>query len=748
MGDSLQTNDLRLPATNKPNMKQTTLFITLLLFATQLFARDNQLTFDHLFDGSFVPETVRSVNWMQDGEFYTSLANNPQEGTVELRKNSILDGSYEVILSSEELVPDGWTNPIRLENYSFSDDESMLLIETDVDRLWRRSTQSHFYVFDLESRELTKLTGDVAKQSYATFSPQGNQIVFFRENNLFLVDLETGSETRLTFDGKENEIINGAADWVYEEEFYFAKAFFWSPDGRRVAFYRFDESHVKEFVMQQWGRDYPEEIRYKYPKAGYRNSIVTIGVYDIETGETTWMDTGEETNQYIPRINWTRDPEVLSIRRMNRLQNRQDLMLADVNSGDAKIIKTETSDAWINVNDDLTFLENGRQFIYVSEEDDYNHIYLYDIDGNLIRQVTSGNWEVARYHGYDEKTETFYYLSTEDSPLERHFYRINADGSGKERLSTTAGWNTVNMATDFSYYLNYVSSDDYPQIVTLHNGEGELLQVLEDNAGLEERISTFNLPEKVYTTITVADTVELNGYWLKPLDFDETREYPVLMYVYGGPGSQAVQNQYEGRDRGLWHRYLTTQGYLIFCVDNRGTGGRGQAFSKQVYKRLGEYETKDQIEAAEQLAGLPYVDADRIGIWGWSYGGYVSTLALAYGADIFSMAIAVAPVTDWRYYDTIYTERYMQTPQRNPSGYNNYAPVNVADKIKGRYLLAHGTGDDNVHFQHAIEMTDALIEAGVQFKNLYYPNRAHAIAGGNARRHLYEAMHDFVLQNL
>ncbi|MEX0928058.1 MAG: alpha/beta fold hydrolase, partial [Balneolales bacterium] len=373
---------------------------------------------------------------------------------------------------------------------------------------------------------------------------------------------------------------------------------------------------------------------------------------------------------------------------------------------------------------------------------------LYDMDGNLISQVTSGAWEVDHYYGFDEETETFYYLSTEDSPLERHVYRINADGSGKQRLSPMPGWNYINMAPDFSYYLNYVSSDHNPLTVTLHNGRGEQLQVLEDNARLREHISTFNMPVKEYTTITVADTVELNGYWLKPQDFDETKKYPVMMYVYGGPGSQAVQNSYDGNDRGLWHRLLATRGYLVFCVDNRGTGGRGQAFSRQVYKRLGEYETEDQAEAARQLAALPYVDERRIGIWGWSYGGYVSTLSLAYGADIFSMAIAVAPVTDWRYYDTIYTERYMQTPAMNQSGYNNYAPVKAASKIQGNYLLVHGTGDDNVHFQHTVEMTDALISAGVHFETLFYPNRDHSIAGGYARRHLYENMHEFVKHNL
>ncbi|MEX0684432.1 MAG: S9 family peptidase [Balneolales bacterium] len=729
-------------------MKSIFTVTILLLSSIQLFAQQNQLTFDHLFDGTFTPQTVSSVNWMQDGEFYTSLARNEKEGTTELRKNSILDDSYTVMLSSDELIPEGWTNPIQIQNYSLSENEKQVLIETSIDYLFRRSTQSHFYVFNLETRNLSKLTEGSAKQSYASFSPNGRHIAFFRENNLFYVDLNTGSEKQITFDGEINQIINGAADWVYEEEFYMTQAFSWSPDGRRVAFHRFDERDVKEFVVQQWNGDYPEELRFKYPKAGYRNSIVTIGVYDIETGETVWIDTGEETDQYIPRINWTRDPDVLSIRRLNRLQNRQDLLLADVNNGKSRTIKTETSDSWISVNDDLTFLENGEQFIYVSEEDGYNHIYLYDMDGNLIRQVTSGPWEVASFHGYNEYTDTFYYTSTEKSPLERHFYLIHSEGTGKERISTVNGWHTINMAPDFSYYLDYVTSDEHPQIVTLFSGLGEKIQVLEDNAGLEEKISTFDFPNKEYTTITVADSVELNGFWLKPSDFDDTRQYPVLLYVYGGPRSQVVQNWYESSDRALWHRYLVNQGYLIFTVDNRGTGGRGKVFSEQVYRRLGELETADQIEAARQLATLPYVDSDRIGIWGWSYGGYLSSLALAYGADVFSMAIAVAPVTNWRFYDTIYTERYMQTPQLNPNGYSSYAPVNVAGNIKGNYLLIHGTGDDNVHFQHSIEMTNELIEAGVQFETMFYPNRAHSISGGNSRRHLFELMLDFIQRNL
>lgn len=725
--------------------------LLLLLFFGWIFQplqaqEKKEVTFQHIVDGTFSPSGIQNVNWMKDGRYYTALERTEKD--IELRKYNILTGEYEVVVASSDLKYEGRDRPVVIQGYQFSADETKVLIKTDVERIWRRSTRENYFVYDIESKKLTKLTKSDQKQQYAQLSPSGEKAAFVQENDLYLVDLKTGEEKAITKDGKFNHIINGATDWVYEEEFGFARAWYWSPNGEKIAFYRFNESHVKEFIMMDWGKLYPGLTRFKYPKAGQRNSIVKIGVYDLDSEKTTWMDVGSERDQYIPRINWTKDSNLLAIRRMNRLQNRQDLMLADVNTGDTKIIKTERSDTWIDVNDDLKFLENGERFIYTSEESGYNHIYLYDISGKLIRQVTKGDWEVTNYLGYNEEAEKIYYVSTEVSPLQRHLYSINIDGSGKKKLTDGAGWNSINMSRDYKYYIETSSSPQSPPEYTLHKANGEQLRVLEDNAGLESKFSEYAMPSKEYIQIPLPQAT-LNAYILKPHDFDPSQEYPVLFYVYGGPGSQTVTKEFASGQRPMWHRYLTEQGYIVVSVDNRGTGGRGRHFEKQVYKKLGQYEVKDQIDAARYLIEkYDYIDENRMGIWGWSYGGYMSSLVLARGGDIFNTAIAVAPVTNWRFYDTIYTERFMQTPQMNPEGYKKGSPITYAGQIEGNYLLVHGTGDDNVHFQNSVELVNKLIAEGVQFETMYYPNRSHGIYGGNTRNHLYKMLNNFIIENL
>ncbi|MDX1671753.1 MAG: S9 family peptidase, partial [Balneolaceae bacterium] len=705
-----------------------------------------QIRFKQIFDGTFQPAGIQNINWMKDGQYYTVLVKTDSD--MELRKYDIVSGDHDVIISSSQLKIANRERQIIIQDYQFSSDETKLLIETDVEQIWRRSTKANYFVYDLESDTLRKLTYTENKQQYAQLSPAGDKAAYVIDNNLYWVDLETGKQTPITKDGEKNRIINGATDWVYEEEFGFAKAWFWSPDGNKIAFYRFDESHVREFFMTEWTSPYPEQVRFKYPKAGERNSLVKIGVYHLESGETTWMDIEAGRNQYIPRINWTRDPNTLAIRHMNRLQNRQQLYLADAATGEAEVIKTETSDTWIDVNDDLTFLENGRQFIYLSEESGYNHIYLYDIEGKLIRQVTKGEWEVTNYLGYDESRKRIYYLSTEESPLERHLYSIGIDGRGKKRMTDKKGWYSVNMSRDYKYYIETHSGPEIPPVFTLHRRNGEEVRTLQSNSRLKKRLSRYNFPEKEYLTIELPQAT-LNAYMLKPHDFDPSKKYPVLVYVYGGPGSQTVTNRFDSGQRAMWHHYLTTQGYIIFSVDNRGTGARGRAFEKQVYKKLGQLEVTDQIDAARYLVeNFEYVDSQRIGIWGWSYGGYMSSLVLAQGSDLFSTAVAVAPVSSWRFYDTIYTERFMQTPQMNPEGYKKGAPLTYAGQIKGNYLLVHGTADDNVHFQNAVEMVNALISNGVQFETMFYPDRNHGIYGGNTRRHLFEMLNSYILENL
>lgn len=705
-----------------------------------------EITFQHVIDDTFSPEGIQNVNWMQDGQFYTALEST--DNNEELRKYNIITGEYEVLVTTSDLKVEGRSKPINIQGYQFSSDESKILIKTDVERIWRRSTRENYFVYDLETGETEKLTESGQKQQYAHLSPSGNKAAFVQENNLYLVNLQTGEEKTITEDGKFNHIINGATDWVYEEEFGFARAWHWSPNGEKIAFYRFDESHVKEFFMTDWGSLYPGQTRFKYPKAGERNSIVKIGVYDLPSEETTWMDVESQNDQYIPRINWTKNSHTLAIRRMNRLQNKQDLMLADVESGQTEIIKTETSDAWIDVNDDLKFLENGAKFFYASEESGYNHIYLYNKSGELIRQVTKGDWEVTNFLGHNKETGKLYYVSTEESPLQRHLYSINIDGSDKKKLSDGEGWNSINMSRDYKYYIETFSAAENPPEYNLHKADGEQVRVLESNAALEDTLTEYAVPSKEFIDIPLSQA-SLNGYIMKPHDFDPDKEYPVLFYVYGGPGSQTVTKSFASRQRQMWHRYLTSQGYIVVSVDNRGTGARGRDFEKQVYKKLGQYEVTDQIDAAKYiLDNYDYIDEDRVGIWGWSYGGFMSTLVLAQGGDIFDTAIAVAPVSNWRFYDTIYTERFMQTPQLNPEGYRDGSPMTYADQIEGDYLLVHGTGDDNVHFQNSVELVNKLVAEGVQFQTMYYPNRSHGIYGGNTRSHLYKMLNNFILENL
>lgn len=729
-------------------MKKLLIFVFIFGWILQpaIAQEKDSLKLNHVVDGTFFPDGIRNINWMQDGQFYTALQQTPND--IELRKYNILTGDYEVLVASSDLQVEGRQRPVAIQGYQFSADEKKVLIKTDIERIWRRSTRENYFVYDLESGKTRKLTQSNQKQQYSQLSPSGNKAAFVQDNDLYLVNLVTGEEKAITTDGKFNYIINGATDWVYEEEFGFAKAWYWSPDGQKIAFYRFDESDVKEFFMTDWGNLYPGLTRFKYPKAGEENSVVKIGVYDLESEDTTWMEVGSENDQYIPRINWTKDSDVLVIRRMNRLQNKQDLMFADVNSGSTKIIKTENSDAWVDVNDDLKFLENGEQFFYASEESGYNHIYLYDMSGDMVRQVTQGNWEVTNFLGYDEQSQTLYYVSTEESSLERHMYSINIDGSGKQKLSEGEGWNEINMSRDFEYYIQTFSMPTVPPKYTLHKSDGEEVRMLEENEMLVNRLQQYYLPEKEFIEIPLQQAT-LNGYILKPHGFDPEKEYPTLFYVYGGPGSQTVTKQFSAGQRAMWHQYITEQGYIVVSIDNRGTGARGRDFEKQTYKKLGQYETKDQIDAAKYLAEqYDYIDEERLGVWGWSYGGYMSSLVLAQGGDIFSTAIAVAPVTNWRFYDTIYTERFMQTPQLNPEGYRKGSPITYADQIEGNYLLVHGTGDDNVHFQNSVTLVNKLVEEDVQFESMYYPNRSHAIYGGNTRKHLYKVMSNFILENL
>ena len=734
---------------NKTNRKCK----SLLLFAMALLcnfanAQSQKLTLEDIYQRRvFQEKSVYGINWSKNGQFYTSLEEN---GVV---KYDIATGKkVETLVDFSQLSP-----KIEVDDYSFSADEKKLLFVTNTTPIYRRSFRADYYVYDLTTKKLQNLTEE-GRQSYATFSPDGSKVAFVRENNLFVTDLATNKLTQITNDGKFNAIINGSTDWVYEEELGFAQAFFWSPDSKKIAFYKFDETRVKEYNMQYWDEKqvYPVDYRFKYPKAGELNSIVNIFTYHLATQQTIKMDIGTETDMYIPRVKWTENPEILSIRRLNRLQNKLEILHAEASTGKTNMVWTEYDNkAYVDVGyaDDLIYLKNGTQFILTSEQGGYKHFYLYEFTQNsskLVIQITNGNWEVADFVGINEnvKPNLIYFTSTEDSPLERHFYSITLDGKKKTKLSTEKGTNTVNMSPDFSHYILFNTSAKNPTKVSVFKTEkNELKSVREDNAELKKQIENFGITNKEFFNFQTKDNTTLYGYWIKPKDFDATKKYPVLMFVYGGPASQSVKDAWSDGQL-YYHHYLAQQGYLVACVDNRGTTARGSQFKKATYANLGKYEVQDQVEAANYIGSQSYVDKSRIGIWGWSYGGYMSSLCMTVGAETFKAGIAVAPVTTWRLYDSIYTERFLKKPDQNAEGYDQNSPITHADKLKGAYLLIHGTGDDNVHFQNAVLFQNALIKAGKQFESFYYPNRNHGIYGGNTRLHLYQMMTNFWKKSL
>lgn len=716
-----------------------------LLLGGMAFAQSpKEITLEDIYKkGVFRTESVRGLRSMQDGKTYVSIQTDPQTGERFVARNNYKDGKIaEKLFSQSELKYKGKQLGLSTD---FSENERKVVIADEREPIYRRSSKAYFYIFDLDTRKVTPVSTQPGKQQYATLSPDGSKVAFVRDNNLFFTDLASGKETQVTSDGKYNHIINGSTDWVYEEEFAFARAFFWNADGSKLAFYRFDESEVKEFEMSLYEGLYPEIYKFKYPKPGEKNSVVSIHIYDLASNQTVGVDVGAETDQYIPRIKWTQDPDLLCVFRMNRHQNKLEYLFADAGSGSTQVRLTETNKYYIDINDDLTFLKDGKHFILTSEKDGFNHIYLYDISGKLVRQVTQGDWVVTRLYGIDEQDKTLYYQSTESSPLERDIYSIALSGKKKKKLSTQQGTNNATFSADFSYYLLNYSSVNTPPQITLHQVDGKQVRVLEDNADAARIAREYGIRPREFFQMTTSEDVTLNGYMIKPADFDPNTKYPVLMYVYGGPGSQNVANNWS---HNVWFDFLAQKGYLIVCVDNRGTGFRGAEFKKMTYLNLGKYEIIDQIEVAKWLGKQSYVDAARIGLWGWSYGGYMASLAITKGADVFKSTIAVAPVTSWRYYDSIYTERYLRTPQENPEGYDENSPINFADRMKGNFLLIHGTADDNVHFQNSVMFSEALIQANKPFEQAYYPNKNHGISGGNTSLHLFSKMTDFILNKL
>lgn len=716
------------------------LLFILFITSTSIVTAQKAITIDDFTTrNTFRVESVSGINWTKDGKYYTA-----QEGNSIRRFNIATGEAVETIV--DNVLPAG----VTLNGYSFSSDEKKVLLATNRTPIYRHSFVADYYVYDLENKKANRLSQG-AKQSYATFSPDGSKVAFVRENNLFFVNLSDMSEEQVTSDGKFNHIINGTTDWVYEEELSFVVGFFWSPDSRRLAYYRFDESAVKEYNLQVWGNKlYPIDYRFKYPKAGEENSKVEIRIYDLQTKSTVPAQARPSGDGYIPRVKWTNNPEVLAVRVLNRLQNELQLFHVNASDGSAGLVLDEKSPTYIDLRfvEDLVYLKNGKSFIYESESNGFKHLYLYDIQSRQSSQITKGEFEVSDFIGVDEKTKYVYFTSTEVSPLERHLYRVSIDGKKKERLTTAKGQHQINMSPDFAYYIDFHKSADVPTVASLYQTRGnKLIKVLKDNSELRKTLKEYGVANKEFFTFNAADGTPLTGYYLKPLNFVAGKKYPILLYQYSGPGSQNAGDTWAG-SHFFFHQMLVQKDYIVAVVDTRGTGSRGEKFKKMTYKQLGKYELEDLLEAGKFFAQQPFIDGERMGIWGWSYGGYMSALAMTKGAGIFKAGIAVAPVTNWRFYDTIYTERFLQTPQLNPSGYDDNSPLSYADKLQGNFLLVHGTGDDNVHFQNSVMFESALIEAGKQFRSFYYPDKHHGIAGGKTRHHLYTMMLDFLIEKL
>jgi dipeptidyl-peptidase-4 len=718
-------------------------FLVLLIIPAVCFSQSDtkKITLEDIFvKRVFAISGFEQEKHLNDGEHYAKYDEDDNIVTAGYK-----DGETVNTILTAEYIKDNIEGTVS--DYTFSKDEKKILISANQKPIYRRSYEADYYVYDIDSKSIKKVN-DERKVEMALLSPDGNCVSYIFENNLFIKNLALNEITQITKDGKRNEIINGMPDWVYEEEFGMSRAYFWSDDSKKIAFIRFDESNVKQYTLQDYNKEnYPDVITYKYPKAGEDNSKIGVFVFDIPSANIMQADLGSDSDIYIPRICWTKDTELLTITRMNRLQNKIDIMLWDLLANTNRIILTEESKTYIDENYDLTFLPDN-SFLRLSQQDGYRHIYRYDINGSLLKQITSGKWEVNSIAGIDDKNQTLFYISDEPSVIDKAVYSINFDGSGKKLVSKEHGNTMADFSKGCRYYLSVYSDANSPYEFSIKSSsDGKTVRMLDDNKKVLDKMHEYGFVKKEFFKFKTSSGTELNGYIMKPEKIKDGEKLPVLMMVYGGPGSQQVLNAFSSFDY-IWHQYICQHGYIIACVDNRGTGGRGEEFEKCTYLKLGEYELADQIEAAKFLGSLPYVDKNRIGMWGWSFGGYMSTLCITKGADYFSTAIAVAPVTDWRYYDNIYTERYMRKPSENEEGYKAYSPLYFTDLIKGKFLLVHGLEDDNVHPQNSFQLINELVKSNKQFEMQVYTNKNHNITGGNTRFHLFTKLSDFIFRNL
>lgn len=721
------------------------LFKTMLLLAgsqwcllADTYAQKEITLDDILLKGSFKAAAVPGFDVLNNGTSYVKQENG-NIAVFDMKSNKQLRTLFAKSTNTFE------GKELDVDEFVFSADEQKMLLLTSSENIYRRSVLHYVYIFDLKTKSIQQLDAD--KVLHASFSPDGSKVAFVKANNLYYKDLANGKTVAVTTNGEHNKIINGNCDWVYEEEFEFTQAYQWSPAGNFLAYYSFDESAVKEYVIPYYeGKEYPRNYSYKYPKAGEANSVVKIYTYTLANGQTATADIGTETDQYIPRIKWSNNEQELCIYRLNRLQNKLDLLLTNAGNGQSKVIYTESNPAYLEINDNLTFLNDNHSFVFNSERSGYNQLYKWDWTKQQLSPITTGTNEVKDLLGVDLKGNKIYYTAT-DKAINNTFNVISLNGTQQKTLSKGIGSHDIMPCNGFKYFVDKYSTANSAPVFTLMDKNGKTVRILEENKQLTQRMAEYQTSTVTFMGIPNGLGDTLNAYMIKPPHFDATKKYPVLMYQYSGPGSQQVVN-HNTLDHYWWHQMLAQKGYIIVVADGTGTGGRGEAFKKKTYLQLGKYESDDQIAVAKYLAQQSYVDPARIGIWGWSYGGFMSTTCVMKAPEVFKMAIAVAPVTNWRFYDNIYTERYMRKPQDNAKGYDDNAPLSMAKNLKGKYLLVHGTADDNVHLQNATEMSNALVNANKDFDAFYYTNKNHGIYGGYTRYNLFKKLTEYIMENL
>ncbi len=723
-------------------MKKILLLSTLITAPITTIQAQQKIEVEQIWNGTFRTNQLNALNTLHTKNQYSVLDYNRNAKTFTIDAFDFTTLEKVQTLFSTADFPE----IKEISDYSINKTDDKILIATNSNPIYRHSFTSVYYLFDIASKSLIKISENAIQEPL--LNKNGSKIAYAFENNLYVFDVASKKTTQITKDGKKNAIINGITDWVYEEEFAFVRAFDWNTDGTKLAYIKFDESDVPVFSMDIYGEElYPQQQVFKYPKAGENNSKVSLHLYDVSKASTQNVALNAEKDYYIPRIKFTNNANVLSVQTQNRHQNQLNLLFVDANSGKTSTILTEKDKAYVDVTDNLTFL-NDNSFIWTSEKDGYNHIYHYNNDGSLKKQVTTGNWEVTNYYGYNKSNETIYYQSVENGSTKRDVYSIQLNGSSKKQLSTESGTNSATFSPDFKYFINnHSSSTKAPSYSLVDASTGKNVKEILNNTSLEENLKKFDLPKKEFTTFKNEVGNDLNGYIIKPKNFDAKKKYPVLLYQYSGPGSQQVADKWNDSND-YWHMMLSQKGYIIVCVDGRGTGFKGADFKKVTQKELGKFEVQDQIFVAKQLVKESFIDKNRIGIWGWSYGGFMSSNALFQGNDVFKTAIAVAPVTSWRFYDSVYTERFMTTPQENASGYDNNSPITHADKLKGNFLLIHGTADDNVHVQNAMVLINKLVSLNKDFDWLIYPDKNHGIYGGKTREQLYTKMTNYILEKL